>query len=89
MSPFLAHLTKMPYHGAIRESFALADLFRYTTVQLLLPSRRVLMEKRCHDVVIECLLLRLMGRLLSRTSEKNSATGEVRQRVSVNVTHIA
>jgi hypothetical protein len=33
-------------------------------VQLQLPSRRVLMEKRCHHVVIEFLPLRLLGRLL-------------------------
>jgi hypothetical protein len=38
-------------------------------VQLLLPSRRVLMEKRCHHVVIECLPLRMLGCLLPRTSE--------------------
>src|SRR5215203_6065870 len=42
---------------------------RYTTVQLLLPSRRVLMEKRCHHVVIECLPLRMLGCLLPRTSQ--------------------
>ena len=38
-------------------------------MHLLLPSRRVLMEKRCHHVVIECLPLRMLGCLLPRTSE--------------------
>jgi hypothetical protein len=38
-------------------------------VQLLLPSCRVLMEKRCHHVLFECLPLRLLGCMLPRTSE--------------------
>src|ERR687889_681103 len=60
-----------PYHGAIHGCFALARPFcRYTTVHLLLPSRRVLMEKRCHHVLFECLPLHPLGRLLPRTSRK-------------------
>jgi hypothetical protein len=47
VSPFLAHLSMMPYHGAIHERFRLQTFFRYTMAQLLLPSRRMLMEKRC------------------------------------------
>src|SRR5215208_1870453 len=52
-----------PYHDAIHGCCALAHPFcRYTTVQLLL-------EKRCHHVVIECWPLLLLGSLLPRTSE--------------------
>src|SRR5215208_582684 len=59
-----------PCHDAIHGCFALAHPFcRYTTVQLLLPSCRVLMEKRCHHVLFECWPLRLLGCLLPRTSE--------------------
>ena len=70
-----------PYHGAIQGSFALAHPFcRYTTVHLLLPSCRMLMEKRCHQVLFECLPLRLLDCLLPRTSEKPHSTtlGEYR-----------
>ena len=37
----------------------LHTFFRYTAAQLLLPSRRMLMEKRRRHVVIECLPLRV------------------------------
>src|SRR5215204_3134481 len=40
-------------------------------VQLLLPSRSVSTPTGCHHAVVECLLLRLSGRLLPRTSENS------------------
>ena len=60
MSPFLTQLTMMPSTEVSHSHTP----FRYTTVQLQLPSRRVLMSQRCHHVVMEFLPLRLLGRLL-------------------------
>jgi hypothetical protein len=54
----------MPSMGVSRFHTLLAD----TQGQLLVPSRRVLMAQQCHHVVIEFLPLRVMGRLLPRTS---------------------
>jgi hypothetical protein len=45
---------------------------------VLLPRRRMLMEMRCRHVVIEFLPLRLLGRLLPRTSQ-NSFKGNFRE----------
>ena len=43
-------LPRSAYHDAIQGSFAFAHPFRrYTTAQLQLPSRRVLMPERCHQ----------------------------------------
>ena len=62
MSPFLAQLSMMPSRG----SFAFAHPFgRYTTVQLLLSSRRVLMPERCQHALVECWPRRPIGRLLA------------------------
>jgi hypothetical protein len=41
---------------------------------VLLPRRRMLMEMRCRHVVIEFLPLRLLGRLLPRTSQNSYST---------------
>src|SRR5829696_8500192 len=40
----------------------------------MIPSQSVLTPKGCRHAVVECLAMRLMGRLLPRTSENFSST---------------